>query len=275
MILWVVVVILLQACKSTGEIGKQPHSASVKDGFHPDLKAVVYYQSSAEVKALYYQGYHLAQIRLEYYLTSNTNQTKKPAVVLDIDETVLDNSPYQAFTVVKRVSYPTGWDEWVQQANADLLPGVKEFLEFAALNEVEIFYISNRKQSGREATITNMNKYGLPYVDEEHLLLRDDSTNKTIRRDQIAQNYDIVLLIGDNLGDFDHLFQEKSTDEREKLVDDYKDWFGTRFIMLPNSMYGEWDGAIFNYQWDMLLDERYKLLESHLKSFDMNRLTNK
>lgn len=255
------------ACQTTQKASDSASQQSEKLAFHPDLKAVYWYQNAAEVRALYYQAYNIAEMRLDYYI-SNISPVKPLAVILDVDETVLDNSPYQGAAVTEGISYPTGWTEWVKQEKANLLPGVRDFLNYAAEQKVEVFYVTNRNQEEKDATVANLKQFGLPNADAAHVFVKSKTSDKTARRRTILRDYEIVLLIGDNLGDFDHLFQEHNAERRNELVDEYRSMFGDRFIMLPNTMYGEWEGAAFDYDYSLSLPERYKQLEEGLNVMD-------
>lgn len=217
--------------------------------------AAVYQQRAAEVKALQRQAYALGAMRLKQVLAEKT-YTKKPAVVVDIDETVLDNSPYQAKQVFSGESYPTGWDEWCKLEKAEPIAGSVEFLNAAVKQGADVFYISNRKAHLLEATINNLKKVGFPQVEEAHILLRTETSSKVERREKVSETHDIVLLFGDNLGDFTEVFEKKPMAERNALVESAAREFGTKFITLPNPLYGEWEGAIYNYDYSKTVEQK-------------------
>lgn len=212
------------------------------------ILAVNYFQKAAEVRALQYQAFNAAKWQLLESL-KNKKKYEKIAVVVDIDETVLDNSPYQARQVFSRDGYPTGWSEWVKEANAIAIPGAVEFMKWADQQGAVLFYVSNRKESDRAATIINLKSVGFPQVVDEKLLLRANESSKETRRKSILKGHTISVLIGDNLADFDAAFDAKSSDERNQTVDQMKDIFGKQFIMLPNSLYGDWEAALYHHKW--------------------------
>lgn len=150
-----------------------------------------------------------------------------------------------------------------------LVPGALEFLNYASKNGVEIFYITNRRVVGYEGTKKNLIDLGFPNVDEKHLLLRTDTGNKQPRRDIVEKNYNIVFLMGDNLNDFLNVFAEKSTDERFFETDKLKELWGNKFIVLPNPMYGEWEGAVYNYDYGISAAEKDKMRKQSLKGWDI------
>ena len=228
--------------------------------------ATLYYQKAAETKALYLQAYNIARLRLDQEL-AQTNDPSKLAIVLDIDETVLDNSPYEAATILQNINYPTGWDEWTYKASAEPLPGAVDFLNYADSKKVQIFYITNRKDKFRDATIKNLVAKGFPQTDESHLMFRTSETSKENRRLQVLQNQKIILLIGDNLSDFDKLFDDQTVDRRTAVVDSLKFEFGKRFIILPNPMYGDWLQAIYKSNYSLTPEQKKEINYENLKGF--------
>ena len=165
----------------------------------------------------------------------------KPAVITDIDETVLDNSAFDAKLI--KLDQPFSnemWLEWGELCIADTVPGALAFFTYTADKNVDIFYISNRSVEQLQATMKNLKKFGFPQVDETHVLLKDKTSDKEPRRQQVLKNHTVVLLLGDNLTDFSSLFYKQHGDRRNTLVDSLKSEFGTRFIVFPNPMYGDW-----------------------------------
>jgi len=225
--------------------------------------ATLYYQRAAEVKALYLQAYNIAGLRLDQEL-AKAKEPSKLAIVLDIDETLLDNSPYEAKTILDSIFYPTGWDEWINKAAAEPLPGAIKFLNYADSKKAQIFYITNRKEKYREATLKNLNEKGFPQANVSHLMLRTSESSKENRRLQVLRNYKIIMLIGDNLSDFDKLFDQQTMDRRSAIVDSLSYEFGKRFIILPNPMYGDWLNAVYQYNYSLTPEQKeqinYKML---------------
>lgn len=230
------------------------------------LHATLYHQTSAEVDALSLQAFNWAKRVIQDDMR-RMGLSKRQAVIVDIDETVLDNSPYEAESILKNTSYPHGWKEWCDQANAVPLPGAVEFLKYAADNGYVVFYITNRKERMRTSTLENLKKFDFPFADNEHLLMRSDEKSKVSRRDIVAENYRIVLLMGDNLADFSGVFDNKSTNEREALVDSLKQEFGLRYIILPNAMYGSWLDAMHDHDFSLEADEIERIQRDKLKGF--------
>jgi len=226
--------------------------------------SVLWYQNSGEAKALYYQGYAIGKMQLREILAKGQyDKRKKPAIVLDIDETILDNSPYFAWLVL--TGSPLNWSKWFNQAKAKPLPGAVDFLKFADKKGVAIYYISNRQEAQKAATIRNLKAVGAPQVNEQHVLLQQpDEKGKETRRMKVAKSHDIVLLFGDNLGDFSG-FDELSVSGRVQAVERKKADFGRKLIVFPNPMYGDWEGAIYQYNYKRTNDELDKLRKETLQ----------
>lgn len=228
--------------------------------------AILYHQQSGEVRAMCYQAFQLAKLMLTDDL-ENKKIYRKRAVVLDIDETVLDNSPYEAQCVLDGALYPVKWVEWCQTAFAQPIPGALDFLDYTAGLGVDIFYVTNRKAGLLEPTIENLKKAGFPEVDKNHILMRTGESSKENRRSQVLRNYHISLLIGDNLSDFSSLFDNQTNERRNFLTDSLAKEFGRRFIILPNAMYGDWEGAIYGYDYSISEQEKRIARKESLKGF--------
>ncbi|MFJ5715083.1 5'-nucleotidase, lipoprotein e(P4) family [Neobacillus sp. NPDC093127] len=230
--------------------------------------SVLWYQTSGEAKALYYQGYNLGKMRLDEILSKrDKNKGPKPAIVLDLDETVIDNSPLFAGKIVSREKYPLNWSKWEDRAAAKPLPGALEFLNYADSKGVAIFYITNRKEAKKAITIKNLQAIGVPQAASDHVFLKQKGERgKENRRLQVAKTHEIVLLFGDNLGDFSG-FDELSAAGRIEAVNKHKEEFGRKLIVFPNPMYGDWEGAIYNHDSSISINERLKLRKESLQPF--------
>ncbi|MGC8864988.1 MAG: 5'-nucleotidase, lipoprotein e(P4) family [Bacteroidales bacterium] len=227
--------------------------------------ATLWYQHAAECRALYYQSYNLARLRLDEML--KTEGKGKKAVVVDIDETVLDNSPYQAWCILNGKSFPEGWAEWTAKASAKALPGAVDFLNYVVSRGVDVFYITNRKPAEAEATLLNLQKEGFPQADTSHVLFRTAESNKETRRQHVAIEYKILLLVGDNLNDFTDLWEKQGVARRLTITDSLRAEFGKRFIILPNPMYGDWENAIYEYNYKLSAQTKDSLRKAYLKGF--------
>ena len=226
------------------------------------VAAVLYMQKAAEYRALAYQAYNLARLRLDADLDKKNvkklpkAQRKLPrAIVVDIDETVLDNSPSQAAGIKSgRPFNSADWYAWGEMRKAKAIPGAVEFLSYAVSKGVRVFYVSNRDEVQKAATIENLKRVGFADANSDNVMLRQTDANgrhistKTPRRDAISEKHRIVMLIGDNLDDFADAFERKGTADRFAETDKFKSLWGDRWIVLPNAMYGTWENAIYDYK---------------------------
>jgi len=181
----------------------------------------------------------------------------QPAVILDIDETVLDNSPYQARLIKSGGEFnEADWAEWCKAGQARALPGAVEFTRFAASHGIAVIYISNRAKDLDQATVANLRQVGLPVTGQEAFLglgtvvegCEQAGSDKGCRRQLVSQHYRVLMQFGDQLGDF--LDVTANTEAgRRTAVADYLPWIGTRWFVLPNPTYGSWEPALFNNDW--------------------------
>ncbi|MBO7145170.1 MAG: 5'-nucleotidase, lipoprotein e(P4) family [Salinivirgaceae bacterium] len=226
------------------------------------LLATGWFQQSAEMRACYYQSYTLAKMALKENL-QNYKGTKPTAVVLDIDETVLDNSPFEAKLMGDRQNYSdSAWMAWSAREEALALPGAAEFIAYARELGVEVFFISNRILEERDRTLRNLASAGMA-VDSAHLLLYDLSKKtscKDERRSLVSESHEILLFIGDNLGDYTSLFDRRDSRLALHLADSLRDDFGRKFIILPNPMYGEWENAIYDHNYKLPMAEKNRMM---------------
>ncbi len=243
---------------STAQQGTQPQV--VTDNEY-QVGGTLYMQKSAEYRALAYQAFNLAHWQLDAdFDKKNVKKLPKPeqkkprAIMVDIDETVLDNSPAQAYNIKNRLGFDLKqWYAWGEMRKAKAIPGSVEFLNYANSKGVKIFYVSNRDEVQKQATMDNLKAVGFNEINADNVLLRqlDDKgkgiSSKEPRRELILKKYRIVFFIGDNLDDHSNVFESKSVADRFAEVDKSKDMFGKRYILLPNAMYGTWENAIYEY----------------------------
>ncbi len=172
-----------------------------------------------------------------------------PAVIFDLDETLLDNSAYELRQMLAGASYDDStWLAWSGEARARAIPGAVEFTRWLDLRGVRVYYISNRSQIERDATLANLRALGFPVDgDGGNLLLRDDAAgfgrDKVSRRQLVDREHRVIAQFGDNLGDFlGGVLADDAT--RRARVSPYQSWWGERWFVLPNPMYGSWLEAI-------------------------------
>ncbi|MBK9758013.1 MAG: hypothetical protein IPO88_31765 [Nannocystis sp.] len=236
--------------------------ANTRTALHDGLSATAWFQTSAEFEAAALQTYNTATHALDRALadkrwTAALEQDGKfaklpPAIIVDVDETVLDNSAYQARLIADGAEFDKEtWAAWVGEAKATAIPGAREFLTAAAKKGVRVFYVSNR-DAGVQAEDTRKNLAALGFPDADDLgtfYFRDDSKGwkqKSPRRREIASKHRVVIVVGDNL--FDFVEEDKPARERRAaLVTEHSAWWGARWFVVPNPMYGSWDEALIAY----------------------------
>ncbi|MEO8590662.1 MAG: 5'-nucleotidase, lipoprotein e(P4) family [Flavobacteriales bacterium] len=207
------------------------------------MDAVLWQNASAEAYRIQQQGYELARLRLAENL--RVTDKRPPAVIVDIDETVLDNSPYQVTAAGQGHTFDQAtWLEWTNKARAAAIPGAVRFLKEAKALGCQVFYLSNRDAREKAGTLRNLDSLGFPDADEKHLLLSEGTSDKTARRARVAADHHVVLLIGDQLRDFDERFKDRSVNNGKDLVDSMADTLRQYFILLPNPMYGTYRDAV-------------------------------
>lgn len=240
-----------------GEVLRLSPAYTTKDFNEQLVMATLWMQTAAEYKGLCYQAFNLARMLVDKKLAEGIS-IKPLAIVVDCDEAVIDNSAYEAGLIGTDNAYSSKtWDPWMQAAEAKAIPGAVEFCNYALEQGVETFYITNRKIApGYEGTMKNLLDLGFPNVDEKHLMLRTDTSNKQPRRDMVLEEYKVIFYLGDNCGDFSEDYYEASLEERNAAAVADKDKFGIEFIVLPNPTYGDWDGAIFEFNWGATLEEK-------------------
>lgn len=232
------------------------------------LNAALWTQTAAEYTANAMQAYRLASENLDKALidplwTAALEQGDgyaelPPAIVLDLDQTVLDTSRYNARLVMQYGSHKRdNFARWCRESAAAAIPGVKNFIDHAVERGVVIIYLSARHESLRDCTTRNLRTLGLPLPDKERLLLGDgtDSTSKTRHRDRVASQFRILLLLGDDLNDF-VAGSIADPDTRRMLVHKHASRWGKEWIILPNPMYGKWEAALYDYDRDLLPEQR-------------------
>lgn len=231
------------------------------------VMANLWMQVSGEYKALSYQAFNMAKMQLDSYLDSYSGD-KKVAVVVDADEAVIDNSAYESWLIGRDEGYSSAtWAKWMDAAEAKAMPGAVDFLNYADGKGVAVFYITNRKEVGRAGTLKNMQALDFPQVTDSQLLMKSDTSNKEPRRQQVRQDHDIALFMGDNLNDFSADFKVETLEQSVAAVEKNKDLFGSQFIVLPNPSYGDWEGKVYQNNWTASAAEKDQMRKSHLTSW--------
>ena len=192
-----------------------------------DIRWVV---QSDEYKMLCNQIYHIAKEKLRKIVLTDDRHPNQ-AVIMDLDETILDNSQYQVEIFEKGETFNIdSWAKWVNRADADLVPGAKEYIDLVRQLGVQLIFISNRMDERLESTKVNMKKLGVYHDDDIYLLRLDKKDKKNIRRNEVFKGtnrmsaygpFEVIMYLGDAMGDFE------------------KTKFNNNFIF-PNPMYGKW-----------------------------------
>jgi acid phosphatase len=232
-----------------------PKSASANPQ-ERSIDATLYMQTSAEYAAVCLQTYNWSLERLKQKLAATKNGDLRPAIVMDLDETVLDNSAYQSFLYREKAqSAAQNWEVWEKNypQEVQLVPGAKAFVDAAEQLGVAAVYISNRSAKNQEATVAALKHVGLNTDDlANRLMLRADTSDKTARRKVAESRFNVLMYFGDNLRDFSEDFvapaldanddagQKKAIADRlAKTLRANYHW-GNDWIALPNPVYGEW-----------------------------------
>jgi 5'-nucleotidase (lipoprotein e(P4) family) len=259
----VFILVLFAACSAEHKLSATSQPDMIVQG---KLFTAFYQQQAAEYSALCYQAYNIARLRLDEALQEPA--TKPLAIITDIDETILNNSPYAVHQALQGKDYDLkSWVDWTSRSQCDTLAGTVSFFNYAASKNVVIFYITNRSEKERQGTLQNLQGYNFPYADSAHLILRKNTDSKESRRQSIAATNDIVLLLGDNLADFSDLFDMKTVDERLQNTQSSSAEFGKRFIVLPNPNYGDWESAQYQYNYKLTAAQKDSSIKSVLKGY--------
>ena len=233
-----------------------------------ETMGLLWMRTSAEYRALAYQGYNVAMNAVKMAVTDPSHQRKPLAIVLDADETVVDNTKLMGESIVNgngRFDAPW-WRQAVHQGKSQAMPGAVEFLNEVHKQGVEIFYVSNRYAPvNLDVTIQNFKELGFPSVDKDHVLLFEKDSDKQPRFDAIAKKYYVVLYMGDNAGDFPIGTKGKTLAERNGIIDAHKEDFGTTFVVFPNPAYGSWVSALAKGYQNLSPEEQKQVNNQYLQ----------
>ena len=248
---------------------------------YSSLNSTLWMQSSAEYVAAVEQAFNAARMNLSNAV-QNKNWTAAleqrgeyqqlpPAVIFDVDETVLDNSPYEVYLIENQqpFHYET-WKVWANAANAKPITGVKELISEIKSQGVEVFYVTNRGASLQGATVKNIKTMVDPNVQADQVLCKGEhpewGSDKSSRRAAIAETHRIIMIFGDNYNDFRFLANSPSPEVRVAEVEPHKEYWGTKWILISNPRYGHWERAIYNYADNLPADEKLQAKRQHLKA---------
>ena len=234
-----------------------------------DVKAVLWMQTSAEYRELCYQAYNMAYLQVKQAAAAHAAGNRPLAIILDADETVIDNTPLMAGCVgMSYLAHDEKWSAWCHAATAKAMPGALDYLKKVDALGVAIFYVSNRDEAADgDATRTNLKKLGFPQVDKVHVRLAQGNSNKQARFDAITKVYDVVVYMGDSAGDMP-IHAHGTIAQRNAAVDAHQAEYGTRFIVFPNPTYGSWESSLAKDYAHMTPAEKDKIRKAALKPWD-------
>jgi acid phosphatase len=277
---WLVAVVLLVALGCAApRLAQQAPDPPASDL----LNAVLWMQRSVEYKASALTAFALARIRLDQAL-ADPNWTGAPkeqagayqslptAVILDIDETILDNSGYQAWMALKGTTFdPKTWNAYVNTVTSLPIPGALEFAQYADSKGVKVFYVTNRTAEEEPATRKNLEKFGFPMGGNVDTMLMtrkqpDWGSAKGTRRAHVARNYRVLLNVGDNFGDFVDEYRGNEA-ERLKVLEQHKDRWGREWIMIANPSYGSFESAPFGHDFKLPDGDKRRLKRGALDAW--------
>lgn len=233
--------LLLTACASgTGQApAPSPEATAVAPVRLPN--DVHWVRSSAEYRAIFLQTYLVAGERLRELVAGR--EAGSWAVVLDADETVLDNSLFQKRLVESGAAYSEEiWNDWVREEAATALPGAVEFIRLARSLGGRVVIVTNRELVVCEETRRNLVAVG---VEADAVLCRGETSNKNPRFSAVVEGtaapglppLEVVMYVGDNVQDFPDQTQESLRTAPDSAFAE----FGRTWFILPNPMYGSWE----------------------------------
>jgi len=216
---------------------------------------------SSENRANSYQAFNLARMMFDKAMDENKSK-KNLAVIVDIDDTLINSTSYTCQLIGGREWTTQAWEEWIASDAPEAIPGSVEFLNYVVDNGGEVFYITNRWPGIKGSTLKSLNQLGFPAKDEKYLMVREDGTpsSKESRRNLAEKDHNLVLLMGDNLEDFSDAFSPSlGLAGRAKAVDEFKEKWGKKFIVLPNPMYGDWEKTMVNNKKGLSVEETVEI----------------
>ena len=225
--------------------------------------AVAWKQTAAEYKALYYQAFNVAKMHIDEAVAEHAEGDKPLCIITDVDDTIVLNNAYWGRLIADGSDFfdDALWDEMVPTNSCTAAPGALELLNYCEAKGVEVFYVTSRDQGEGtyDMALGNLQALDFPYADQEHLTVLIDTSNKEEPQNEIAEDYDVILKMGDNLNDFQRVYYVEDVEERAELMAADKELFGTEFIMLPNPTDGHWIKAIFGESEPAASDENRAL----------------
>jgi acid phosphatase len=229
-------------------------------------------RDSAEYRALSLQAYAAAAEDLPRLLDDKSwsalpqqadAQNLPPAIIFDVDETLVTNVLFQAELEPPFRNHKL--DDWNAATKATPVPGAPEFVRLARASGVEVFYVTNRPCEPKDrvsdpcpqqaVTVEDLNEAGIP-ADASGVMMANEkpewTQEKKTRRDLIAQDFRVLMLVGDDLGDFIPCTRTRpiapctepaTKTSRDELTNSARQYWGNGWYVLPNPMHGSWTSA--------------------------------
>ena len=268
---WCAAILCLTGTQAEAAMSEEVQARiSARQLANSEIASLLWMKTAAEYRALCYQGYNMALSAVDRALANPSERNGKPlAIVLDCDETVVTSARAMAASVADGDGRFTSswWRKTVHKACAEAMPGAAEFLAEVNRRGVAIFYVTNRYSAvNYDATVENLKALQFPNVDREHLLMMEDTkaSDKQPRFDRIAERYDVIVYMGDNVGDLPLGTKGKNLAERDAIIDAAKDEFGTLYVVFPNPVYGSWVSALSKAYMTMTPEERTEFFREAL-----------
>lgn len=269
------------AASSFGQFGGSDSDSSPLKT-HEQLDSALWVQTSAEFYASARQAFAGATEKLALALRDPTwtasleqfaaggYEKLPPAVIVNLDETVFNNSPYQARIIRQFGQHDmTHFIEWCNEAKCPAVPGAKEFLDQARQQGIAIVYISPRPEILRDGTLRNIARLDYPYDAAKDQLILGGAWPNHDKREQVGKDHRILLIVSDNLGDFLQNTEQSATLRRE-MAARYADYWGLKWFILPNPMYGHWEYSLQNFDYGLdrptRIENKMQALEPALTS---------
>ncbi len=207
------------------------------------LMGVLWIKDSGEFEALSTQVFNAAKKAFIEYKYSHTQE--KLAVVIDLDEGALNNVDYHVNRLKEGLGYTTeSWNQWILTSKATAMPGSIEFVKNVYDNGGEVFFVSNRPESQREATLNNLLNVGI-IADNNHLFMKSNFNDimPDYRKEINSKGFSIVLYVSDSLNMFDDN-PGNSNVERRAYAKIQSKKFGTEYFVTPNPIYGSFEASL-------------------------------
>ena len=262
-----ILALALAGCQTVPQAPASPAPAAQDEPFaaHDNLNATAWLQQSAEARMLQQQTWRSAARLLDAAVADaawdalepvdreGTLAGLPPAIIVDVDETVLDNSAYQARMIRdgRRFEDAT-WNAWVNERDAAAVAGAADFAREAARRGVTMIYLTNREHGSSTGTRANLEAVGFPPIGADQFLGLGAPTpgcvttgsDKSCRRQWVAKRYRVLMQFGDQLGDFVSITDNAPAARATRLAA-FDAWIGERWFTLPNPTYGSWEPALY------------------------------